>query len=553
MIFSATRRPVAPTPDSLRLARCAYLFLQRSRDDILRMRCRAAYTAPFPFWHRSRSLSRSGRPTGNEQPRDAGRRPRGGSVSGLTTLPTQTLQAQPIAAQQATTQHAPAMRQRVPSRPVLPPTDIPLDPPAPSPQEGKAPRVATRNVEYVAFDHKAMTYAVSHAMRQAVMAIWQDTLALLAVGALQPDVAAAVRRVARAQAMTAVASALLAALLVLGDQPWALWALVFTVIAGAGAWLADVLLQQRDTSLFAGIILLCSQLALLVWGFELDGPRMALLAFVPALALFALRVAGPTIATYTTAALLALYGAWTLLHVRDIFPTAMHWSHANAVAFDALVASGGLFLTVLALLDVQRRRDMELRRALDASRSHYRSQSKGDEGRVADSHFADGRAADGHVAYVRLLVELEADVERLGQALTGELGTTGWPRLARPDETTLLRLEELIDFAAERINTLQRDHEERVRLEGALARLLHAVELLDLGRSPRWPEPSGTAVDSVVARLRELHPDGAPARAASSPSVFAYSSASGIQLNPDGSTPTGVLLPWRPLKGEAGA
>ncbi len=264
---------------------------------------------------------------------------------------------------------------------------------------------------------------------------------------------------------------------------------------------------------------------------------MALLAFVPALALFALRVAGPTFATYTTAALLALYGAWTLLHVRDIFPTAMRWSHANAVAFDAVVAAGGIFLTVMALLDMQRRRDTELRRALDSPRSQNSSKNKGNESRIA---------------YARLLVELEADVERLSQALSGELGVSGWTTLAQPDESILLRLEELITFAAERVETLQRDHEERVQLEGALARLLHAVELLDLGRSPRWPEPSGTAVDSVVARLRELHPDGAPARATGTP-LFPYSSASGIRLTPDGSTPTGVLLPWRPPRDQAGA
>ncbi|HEX6817124.1 MAG TPA: hypothetical protein VF120_02020 [Ktedonobacterales bacterium] len=407
-------------------------------------------------------------------------------------------------------QSATALRRRVPSRPVLPPTDMPLDPPpCSSDLEGDTPRQGRSGTLF---------------NRAALLAVWRNVLALLAIGALQPDATAAMRRVSRAQAMASMGAALLMAMLALSAQPGELWALVCAVVAGVGAGLAELLGQQRDTSLLGGILLLCSQLALLVWAFELDGPRIALLAFVPALAIFALRVAGRAVATWMTAALLALYCAWTLLHVRSLFLATLHWSRSDAVAFDAVVAAAGIFLTVLALLDMQRRRDTE-------------------------PSLTPATADPSRLAYSRLLVELEADVERLSQALTGELGTPSGTSVAQPDESGLRRLEELIDFAAVRIDTLQRDHEARVRLEGAVGRLQRAVELLELGRTPRWPDPSGTAVDTVIARLRELHPDGTPARRFPGSPASPYASASGIRLNPDGSTPTGVLLPWRSEEG----
>lgn len=346
---------------------------------------------------------------------------------------------------------------------------------------------------------------------------------------------ALVARVAQAQAIAGVGAALLAAMLTLDNQAWAPWALILTALASGGAGFAYLLVQRRQTAALAGIALLASHLTLLAWAFELDGPRMALLAFVPGLALLAVRIAGRRLAVFATGTALILYLAWTLLRVRAIFLSGLLWSRADAAHFDALLVAAGCLLAVLALLHLFDERDAALRRA--------------------EAHEREAEVV--RVRYALLLEELAADSEHLERVLAGEGAArrrvSTIPMAAHDAPRSL---DDLIAFAASRIETLQRDREDRVRLEGALARLRHAVELIELGRAPRWPAPTGTSVDAVIAHLRELYPEvsaHAPFTAAGYPLSHPFSPSRALPSILAAAIPTAVILPWRHTHAEEGA
>ncbi|HEU4784748.1 MAG TPA: hypothetical protein VFS83_15520, partial [Ktedonobacterales bacterium] len=73
---------------------------------------------------------------------------------------------------------------------------------------------------------------------------------------------------------------------------------------------------------------------------------------------------------------------------------------------------------------------------------------------------------------------------------------------AIPTEGMYRLLAETIMDTASRLEVLQRDREERLRLEGALRVVIRAVERQWLGIEPEWPGNTGTAIDDLVALLR---------------------------------------------------
>ena len=81
-----------------------------------------------------------------------------------------------------------------------------------------------------------------------------------------------------------------------------------------------------------------------------------------------------------------------------------------------------------------------------------------------------------------------------------------------------LLAETILDTAA-RLEVLQRDREERLRLEGALRVLVRAVERQWLGVEPEWPEHTGTAIDELVTLLQSPRLDVAYQREAEAPSI----------------------------------
>jgi hypothetical protein len=60
----------------------------------------------------------------------------------------------------------------------------------------------------------------------------------------------------------------------------------------------------------------------------------------------------------------------------------------------------------------------------------------------------------------------------------------------------------MVYTVASRLLTLRRDRDERVRLEGALAQLMRAVEDSSVGGIAQWPRQTGTPVDTLSDHLR---------------------------------------------------
>ena len=71
-------------------------------------------------------------------------------------------------------------------------------------------------------------------------------------------------------------------------------------------------------------------------------------------------------------------------------------------------------------------------------------------------------------------------------------------------EGPLAKLAEMVYTVASRLMTLRRDRDERVRLEGALAQLMRAVEDSSLGGTAQWPRQTGTPVDTLSDQLRAV-------------------------------------------------
>jgi hypothetical protein len=337
-----------------------------------------------------------------------------------------------------------------------------------------------------------------------------------------------VSRMARAQAGIAVAAALGAAILALAGAMSVLWAVILAALSGGGA-VAAFVLQRRASLALAGFALLGSQLGMLAWALELAGPRAALLTVVPALTALALRLGGRGAAAVVVAASLALFVALTALQAQDLFwPTLLLTDNQLALLDTSLVIAGTL-ATLFALLELAAART----RALRVARLWQR------EGRDLDE------------SYELLRAQVRWDAAHIHQALTAALhGQDVDPIAFKTANETLHTLAETVDTATGRLATLRRDREERVRLHGALRRVTRAADQLALGITPAWPEPSGTALDPLVERLRALRP--APAQ----PLGTSEQQTSGTQRSPVGSSrsgiattrerTTGTILPWRP-------
>jgi hypothetical protein len=284
----------------------------------------------------------------------------------------------------------------------------------------------------------------------------------------QPDL---IRSVAVAQAMLALLGALAFALLALRGVEEALWAMTFTLLAGAPAGVAYALAARRATALLGALTLVGSQIALFAWGFELAGPRAALLLLAPALAVVAMRMGGRALAGFQMTALCALYASFALVSARA--PGA-----SVRAVLDLAVVVVGLAATYTTLVAFDRRSATAESRA-----KRWRDEAE----RFAALSDAQRAQMEEEGAYLRAA---------LAEALHGR----GVVRVAL--DGPLARLTETVHVVATRLLTLRRDRDERVRLEGALAQVIRAVEDTSLGAPARWPDQTGTPVDTLVDRLR---------------------------------------------------
>lgn len=288
--------------------------------------------------------------------------------------------------------------------------------------------------------------------------------------------------VAATHALVAVAAALVAAALAVMTPVGALWALALALLAGVGAGLGFTAAQRGDNAQGA-LWLLLSELGVLAWGLAALGPRPALVALTVGSVALALRSRGRTTATCTLVGALTLYAGSLLATFMGMWRAPLALGALSGALLDAACVATGLTL------------------ALAAMAGWASSRAKADAAAQASQHEAAFVSRGASAARERT----EADAERLARTLGVALQGRGLAQPTRADGP-LSPLAETINVTAERIATLQRDREDRLRLEGALTGVLHAVERAWLGLTWSWPDPTGTPLDDLVALLRAPRP-----------------------------------------------
>jgi hypothetical protein len=272
-----------------------------------------------------------------------------------------------------------------------------------------------------------------------------------------------------AQAALAVLGALVFASLALRGDALALQALVFALLAGVPAGIAYALASRRTLVLLGALALVGAQIALYAWSFALVGPRPALLLLAPALLIVAMEMGGKTLGAALAVGLGGAY-AWFTLAL----------AHANVVttSLDLLAVLLGLATACVALLALYQRIT-----GAEAQAKRW----------VAESERLDALS-------LALRAQAEEESAYLRATLTEALHGRGVVRVAL--EGPLAKLSEMVYTVASRLLTLRRDRDERVRLEGALAQLIRAVEDSSLGGKAQWPRQTGTPVDTLSDQLR---------------------------------------------------
>ncbi len=288
--------------------------------------------------------------------------------------------------------------------------------------------------------------------------------------------------VAGGHAAVATLAALAGAVLLVEEQAVAVWPLALTAVAGVGGWLAYALAQQKRSRSLAGVALLCSQLGMLAWLLAFVGPRAAVLVLVPAMTFLALRTAGRVAAGSGVAVALALYALFVALALRGTVGPVVALDAGATAVLDGVLVVLGLVVMFLA-----------------ANWSHT--------ARMRAESAARARQQEALQLRVRtsaLRQQVEDDVELLHRALAVALQGQGIEPVRV--EGVLSPLAESVNATAERLATLQRDREDRVRLEGAVRSVTRVVERAWLGLPWTWPAPSGTVLDELVAFLRAPRP-----------------------------------------------
>jgi hypothetical protein len=291
-----------------------------------------------------------------------------------------------------------------------------------------------------------------------------------------PDV---VVPVAVAEAGVAAVSALAFAVLLLLGSGGAVWALALTLVAGTGSWLAYGFSRGTEKGRkIAGSVLLASQIGIMAWGMVLIGPRVSFLMLVPEMLLLSLRMTGRIVAVTGVVSAVAAYVLLEILALSPVLPLDSSW----LVLVDGTLAIVGLALLVGTALDL------------------YGSRSRADL--LARSRLQELRQVRAHANNYRLRKEDEAT--HLQQALMSVLyKRSDWSSSLEQSSSPLQATVELL---AERMTILQRDREERMRLEAALLGLTREVERAWLGLPWSWPAPSDTPLDELVALLRTPTP-----------------------------------------------
>jgi hypothetical protein len=221
---------------------------------------------------------------------------------------------------------------------------------------------------------------------------------------------------------------------------------------------------------------------MLVWSLALLGPRASLLLVAPALLLLSLRMTGRVVAVAGMVIMLAVYLLFEILLLNQIFDPTLQLSSGWLAFVDFLLAVLGMGLFLIVALDTHSKR---------VTADH-----------LARVRLHELRQVRARAAQLRQWTEDQA--LRLQELLVAALYRQG--ELPPLMEGPLSLLNATIEVFGERLAILQRDREERLRLEAALLNLTRAMERAWLGLPWTWPKLSGTSLDQLVALLRTPTP-----------------------------------------------
>lgn len=271
---------------------------------------------------------------------------------------------------------------------------------------------------------------------------------------------------------------LIGALVALNNGAMATWALVGAIIAGAGAAIAYAASEVASWQRFAPYVLVVSQLGLLTWAMLVLGPRPSLLALAPALIEVALLMSGTLLASVLLLGALLIYALFAGLTISIGLAPVIALDPTAAMALDVVFVVVGLLAALWLLLTIQGGRE----------RAQATARARRHEADVLRNLMTQFRQ------------ETQDETGKLESALIQALKGHGIGPV--PSEGMYRLLAETIIDTASRLEILQRDREERLRLEGSLRVLIRAVEREWLGIQPEWPGYTGTAIDELVALLR---------------------------------------------------
>jgi hypothetical protein len=297
-------------------------------------------------------------------------------------------------------------------------------------------------------------------------------------------------RVAVGQGAAGLALALGASALLVVERPLGMWTLGLAAVAVTGAGAGYALLVQgapdggrpadahRVYVRAGALVLVVTQLGTLAWGLVVLGPRLALILLLPPAIWLALRMGGRQVALVCGVGGAVVYAGFWVAVAWGAYVPLLDLNATGLALVDASGAALGLGLTLAAVTGAARWREHS-----DAA---------------ARARLYDLRLARAEIAGQRDQEEIGAEL--LAQALALALRGRGIDPLTLDGPLSLVT--EGVEAVAERLRTLQKDREDRLRLEGAVRALTRALERAWLGAPWAWPEASGTMLDELIALLR---------------------------------------------------
>lgn len=291
-----------------------------------------------------------------------------------------------------------------------------------------------------------------------------------------------VLRAALAHVLAGLVAGVAASALLLAGSDLGYWLLGLAGVTIPCGVVAYALPQWKRAARPAALVLVGAQVAALGWACALVGPQVALLLLVPAAAWLALRLGGRRALLLCGVGNVVVYGAFLVVTGDGTYVPALTLDAAGGTTLDVGAALVGMGLLLAGLLQTADARE----------RSEAAARARLYELRLLRAEMA------------RTREQVERDGYVLEQALTAALRGRGIDPVTA--EGALSPLAEGVNAVAERMATLQKDREDRLRLEAALRTLVRAVERGWLGLPWIWPEASGTMLDDLVALLRTPRP-----------------------------------------------